>query len=70
MMTVVGIVSIPGMMTGQILGGTSPEIAARYQIIILFMIAATVAGGTVAASVITVRRLFDDEHRLRVERII
>ncbi len=70
MMTVVGIVSIPGMMTGQILGGTSPEIAARYQILILFMIAATVAVGTVAASVISVRRIFDDEHRLRIERII
>lgn len=69
MMTVVGIVSIPGMMTGQLLGGTSPEIAARYQILILFMIAATVAVGTVGAAVVSVRRLFDHEHRLRLERL-
>ncbi|MEZ4458492.1 MAG: iron export ABC transporter permease subunit FetB [bacterium] len=69
MMNVVGIVSIPGMMTGQLLGGTDPEIAARYQILILFMIAATVAVGTVASAIVSARRLFDDEHRLRLERL-
>ncbi|MBU0551321.1 ABC transporter permease, partial [Myxococcota bacterium] len=44
-MSVVGLVSIPGMMTGQILGGTPPEEAARYQILILFLITASVAIG-------------------------
>ena len=39
-MNVVGIVSIPGMMTGQILGGSDPAKAARYQIIIMFLIGA------------------------------
>ena len=34
----VGLVSIPGMMTGQILSGTSPLIAARYQIMVMCMI--------------------------------
>ena len=34
----VGLVSLPGMMTGQILAGTSPLIAARYQIIVMCMI--------------------------------
>lgn len=34
----VGLVSIPGMMTGQILSGVSPLIAARYQIIVMCMI--------------------------------
>lgn len=33
----VGIVSLPGMMTGQILSGTSPLIAARYQIMVMCM---------------------------------
>jgi putative ABC transport system permease protein len=36
---VVGIVSIPGMMTGQILSGTSPTTAVRYQIVVMFMLA-------------------------------
>lgn len=34
----VGLVSLPGMMTGQILAGVSPLIAARYQIIVMCMI--------------------------------
>ena len=34
----VGIISLPGMMTGQILSGVSPVIAARYQIMVMCMI--------------------------------
>ena len=34
----VGLVSIPGMMTGQILSGVSPLIASRYQIMVLCMV--------------------------------
>ena len=34
----VGLVSLPGMMTGQILSGISPFIAARYQIMVMCMI--------------------------------
>jgi putative ABC transport system permease protein len=69
-MTVVGLVTIPGMMTGQILGGTSPEQAARYQILILFLIAAATALGTTTAVLLTVSAVFDERHRLRVDRIL
>lgn len=34
----VGLVSLPGMMTGQILSGISPHIAARYQIMVMCML--------------------------------
>ena len=34
----VGVVSLPGMMTGQILSGTSPLIAAKYQIVVMTML--------------------------------
>lgn len=37
-MFAVGLVSLPGMMTGQILSGVSPLIAARYQIMVMCMI--------------------------------
>ena len=37
----VGLVSLPGMMTGQILSGVSPLIAARYQIMVMCMIFAS-----------------------------
>lgn len=43
----VGIVSLPGMMTGQILSGVSPLIAARYQIMVMCMVFA--AGGLASA---------------------
>ena len=38
----VGLVSLPGMMTGQILSGVSPHIAVRYQIMVMFMIFSSV----------------------------
>ena len=34
----VGVVSLPGMMTGQILSGVSPLIAAKYQIVVMTML--------------------------------
>ena len=46
-MMVVGIVSLPGMMTGQLLAGTSPVEAVKYQIVIMFLIASGAALGTV-----------------------
>ena len=38
-MMVVGLVTLPGMITGQILAGADPLIAALYQILIMFMLA-------------------------------
>ena len=38
----VGLVSLPGMMTGQILSGISPHIAVRYQIMVMCMIFSSV----------------------------
>ena len=43
----VGLVSLPGMMTGQILSGVSPLVAARYQILVMVMIF-TAAGFSVS----------------------
>lgn len=41
MLFAVGLVSLPGMMTGQILSGISPFIAARYQIMVMCMLFAS-----------------------------
>lgn len=68
-MTVVGIVSLPGMMTGQILQGADPLDAVKYQIVVMFMIAAATALGCILVAVLAYARLFDDHHRLRAERI-
>lgn len=68
-MAVMGIVSLPGMMTGQILGGAPPETAVRYQIVIMFVIAASTSLGCLVSIQFAFRRLFDSQHRLRVERL-
>ncbi|MGE0527561.1 MAG: ABC transporter permease [Bdellovibrionales bacterium] len=48
-MTIVGVVSLPGMMAGQLLGGVDPLSAARFQILVMFLILLTSVGGTLAA---------------------
>ena len=58
-MMVVGIVSLPGMMTGQLLAGASPLQAVKYQIVIMFLIASGTALGTVSAVLLSYRRLFN-----------
>jgi putative ABC transport system permease protein len=69
-MTVVGLVSLPGMMTGQILAGQPPMQAVRYQIVIMFLIAASSALGTVGAVLLTYRRLFSPQHRFCAAKLI
>jgi putative ABC transport system permease protein len=68
-MAAAGIVSLPGMMTGQILSGTPPLEAVKYQILIMFMITAGTGFATIAASWIGARRLFDERCRLRLDRL-
>jgi len=68
-MAAAGIVSLPGMMTGQILAGSSPLDAVRYQILIMFLVAAGTGLGTVCAVWLASRRLFDTRHRLRLDRL-
>ena len=58
-MSVVGIVSLPGMMTGQILAGGAPEQAVRYQIVIMFFLCAAAALSGVLAVWRVYRRFFD-----------
>jgi putative ABC transport system permease protein len=62
-MTVAGIVSLPGMMTGQLLAGVDPVEAVKYQVVILFLIAAATALGTVGAVLLCYRRLFNARHQ-------
>ena len=68
-MTTAGIVSLPGMMTGQILSGSPPMEAAKYQLLILFLIAAGTGLGSVVAIMFGSRRLFDTRARLRRDRL-
>ena len=68
-MAAAGIVSLPGMMTGQILAGAEPVEAVKYQILIMFLVSAGSGFGTLAAVHLAVRRLFDERQRLRLDRL-
>ena len=54
----VGLVSLPGMMTGQILSGVDPLIAVRYQIIVMTMLLG--AGGISVSIFLTQFRESED----------
>lgn len=64
-MMIVGIVSLPGMMTGQMLSGADPASAVKYQIVVMFLIASATALGTVGVILLSYRRLFTAQHQLR-----
>ncbi len=68
-MAAAGVVSLPGMMTGQIMAGAPPVEAVKYQVLIMFLIAGGTGLGTLAAVWLASRRLFDHRHRLRLERL-
>ncbi len=59
----VGLVSLPGMMTGQILSGVEPLVAVRYQIMVMCMVFG--AGGLGAASYLTLRSMKPSSTGLR-----
>jgi hypothetical protein len=57
------------MMTGQILGGTEPSLAARYQAVIMFLVCASTSTGAGAACFLAIRSATDSEHRLHSDRL-
>jgi len=67
MMMVIGLIQIPGIMTGQILAGVNPLDAARYQLLVIFMM----AGGKVIVMTLALhlggRKYFTRSHQLRTE---
>ena len=66
----VGLVFIPGMMTGQILAGADPLIAIRYQIMVMVMLVGSTAIGSIIVTLIARKLCFGPAHelRLRVKR--
>jgi putative ABC transport system permease protein len=68
-MAAAGIVSLPGMMTGQILAGSPPMQAVAYQVVVMFMIAAATAIGAMLVAVVAARRLVGADGVLELARI-
>lgn len=66
MLMVVGLVSLPGMMTGQVIAGSSPQTAVRYQVIVVFMLAGAVAMTSVVVALWYRRTFFTSAEQLTV----
>lgn len=64
-MATMGIVSIPGMMTGQILGGASPLVAVKYQMAIVIAIFVSINVSVVLCLFITGQFAFDKSGNIR-----
>ena len=69
-MAAAGLVSLPGMMTGQILAGAAPVEAVKYQILIMFLITSGTGFGVVTVLWLISNRLFDDRDRLRFDQLL
>ena len=59
-----GIVALPGMMTGLILAGMSPMEAIKYQIIVIFMTFSTVSIAIAIAGYLSCRQFFNTKEQL------
>jgi len=64
-MATVGLVQLPGMMTGQILAGSSPRLAIEYQIVVVFMLAAATAMASLGFVRLAAGRYLTPAHQLR-----
>ncbi len=69
-MATAGIVSLPGMMTGQILAGAPPVEAVKYQILIMFLITAGTGFGVITVLHLISKRMFDARDRLSLHKLL
>lgn len=68
-MSAAGVITLPGIMTGQILAGLDPMEAVKYQILLMFLLAGASGLAAVTVAFAAMRRLTDDRQRLRLDRL-
>lgn len=69
-MSAAGIITLPGIMTGQIIAGMDPIDAAKYQILLMFLLCGASGMAAMGAAYGAMRRLTDDRGRLRLVRLM
>jgi putative ABC transport system permease protein len=69
-MSAAGIITLPGIMTGQILAGMDPVEAVKYQILLMFLLAGSSGLTSVGVAFLAARRLTDRRQRLRLDRLL
>ena len=68
-MSAAGVITLPGIMTGQILAGLDPVEAVKYQILLMFLLAGASGLSAAIIAYLALRRLTDDRQRLRLDRL-
>jgi putative ABC transport system permease protein len=68
-MSAAGIITLPGIMTGQILAGMDPLEAVKYQILLMFLLAGGSGLTAVGIAFLAAWRLTDGRQRLRLDRL-
>lgn len=68
-MSAAGIITLPGIMTGQVLAGMDALAAARYQILLMFILAGASGLAAFGAATLAMWRLTDRRQRLRLDRL-
>jgi putative ABC transport system permease protein len=69
-MSAAGVVTLPGIMTGQILAGLDPIEAVKYQILLMFLLSGGSGLSAVTVVYLGARHLTDSRHRLRLDRLV
>ncbi|MCY1521588.1 putative iron export permease protein FetB [compost metagenome] len=68
-MSAAGIITLPGIMTGQIIAGMDPIEAAKYQILLMFLLCGASGMAAIGAAYGAMRRLTDERGRLRLDKL-
>jgi putative ABC transport system permease protein len=68
-MSAAGIITLPGIMTGQMLAGMDPVEAVKYQILLMFLLTGGSALAALGAVYMAASSITDSRHRLRLERL-
>jgi len=68
-MSAAGIITLPGIMTGQVLAGMDALDAAKYQILLMFILAGASGLAAFGCATLAARRVTDERHRLRLDRL-
>ena len=68
-MSAAGLITLPGIMTGQIIAGMDPMQAVKYQILLMFLLAGASGLAAVVVASLSLARLTDSRERLRLDRL-
>ncbi len=68
-MAATGLVTLPGMMTGQVLGGASPMVAIKYQLIIMIAIFVTLTLSVVITLELALHRCLDRNGQVKINTL-